>query len=115
MDVWNARREKVLAQQAQEMRTLQEESELLKKELEAAELKKFANPEQLENEIKGLKTFYGICERMAGANYAFDKLSKEIARLTFSRKQKIELQHLFEDVEKKVNKLRIAIINNTVK
>ena len=114
-EVWNSRRETVITQQTDDLKKVQEESELLKKELEAAELMKFASPDLIESEMKSLKQFYGVCERMAGANYTFEQLAKEIGRLTFSRKQKIELQHIFDDVETKVNKLRIAIINNTVK
>lgn len=110
-EVWAAQREGVINQQREELADLRGESEALRRELEAAELIKFGNPKAMEQEMKQLRDFIGVTERLAAATNGIQRAGKDISRLEIRRKQAVELTQLTEELEKALNTLRLELHN----
>lgn len=114
-EVWAQRRESVITQQTEELQAAKEEIESLKKELEASELVKFSSPKVIEDELKKLKAFYDVSERMSGAKFALSGASKTLKNLMLTRKQNLELSALYEELEQALSVLRISMMNSADK
>ena len=111
-EIWAQRRESVITQQTDELQASRDEVESLKRELEASELMKFSSPKVIEAELKQLKAFYQVSERMAGAKQALTHATKDMQRMHLSRKQSLELNSLFDEVDQALNTLRVSIVNS---
>lgn len=114
-EIWAKRRETVITQQTEDLQSAREEIEVLKKELEASELMKFSSPQVIEEELKKLKAFYDVSERMAGAKQALAGASNSMKRLVLTRKQNLELSVLYDELEQSMNVLRLSLMNSVDK
>lgn len=110
-EIWAAQREGVINQQREELSDIRGEAEALRRELEAAELIKFGNPKAMEQEMKQLREFLAVSERLAAATNGIQRAGKEISRLDIRRKQAVELTQFSENLEKALNTLRLEIHN----
>ena len=110
-EVWNQRREGVINQQREALEQSSEEIEQLKKELEANELMQFGSPKAIEEELKALKQFYLVSERLSGSVHALGYAAKDVRKLTLRRNQANELQTLIDDIESALNTVRIELVN----
>ena len=114
-EVWAQRRESVITQQTEDLQQAKDEIELLKRELEASELAKFSSPQVLEEELKKLRQFMDVTERMNCSAQHLNNATKEVKKLVLNRKQHLELEALHESLEKQMNLLRIAIYESKSK
>lgn len=114
-EIWTQRRESVIANQKEELDAATSEIDALKKELEAAELMRFGSPKVIEDELKELKAFYALNERLTGAAHALEYALKDLRRLKLRRKQSIEVAMLVDLADKNLNALRVEVYNQTPK
>lgn len=110
-EVWAAQREAVINSQREQLNQTRTEADMLKRELDASELMKFGNPKAIEDEIKQVRQFYQISERMAGALQGMDSAAQAVRRTELRRNQVIELVSLLDALEKNLNALRLEIHN----
>mgnify|MGYP005844145487 CR=1 FL=1 len=110
-EIWSAQREGVINQQREELSDLRGEAEALRREVEAAELIKFGDSKALDDEIKQIRAFFTITERLAAAIKGADHARKDLTRTEVRRNQASELVKLLEELEKSVNTLRVEIHN----
>ena len=110
-EVWAAQREGVINQQREELADIKGEAEALRRELEAAELIKFGNPKAMEQEMKQMRDFIAVTERLAAATNGIQRSGKEISRFDIRRKQAVELTKMTEELEKALNTLRLELHN----
>lgn len=111
-EVWSAQRESVINAQNDRIEEFEEEIERLKRELEASELLKFGNQESIEQELKNLKSYYLVTERIAGAFQALTQAARQVRRIPMRRSQYLELSDLFDKLESSVNQLRLELLNH---
>ncbi len=111
-EIWAAQREAVINQQREELTDIKGEAEALRREVEAAELIKFGNPKAMEQELKQLRDFFTVSERLASAIKSIQHAGKDLARIDVRRKQVVELNSLFGELEKSMNTLRLEIHNS---
>lgn len=114
-EVWTQRRESVIATQKEDLDKANDEIDSLKKELEAAELMRFGSPKIIEDELKELKAFYALNERLSGAAHALDYALKDLRKLKLRRKQAIEISMLVEQADKNLNALRVEVYSQAPK
>ena len=105
----------MIANQKEELDAATSEIDALKKELEAAELMRFGSPKVIEDELKELKAFYALNERLTGAAHALEYALKDLRRLKLRRKQSIEVAMLVDLADKNLNALRVEVYNQTPK
>lgn len=110
-EIWSAQREGVINQQREELSELKSEAETLRREVEAAELIKFGDSKALDEEIKQIRAFFAITERLSAAIKGTDLARKDLTRTDVRRNQASELVRLMEEMEKSVNTLRLEIHN----
>ena len=110
-EVWASQREAVINNQREQLNQTRTEADTLKRELDAAELMKFGNSKSIEDELKQVRQFYQISERMAGAHQGLESASQAIRRTELRRSQIIELVNLLDGLEKNLNDLRLEIHN----
>lgn len=110
-EIWAKRREGVITAQGEDIDKYRTEIDALKRELEAAELMKFGNPQAVEDELKELKKFYAVTERVSGAIHALSVASKDVRRLKLRRTHVLELQNLMEDLDRQFNALRVEVVS----
>jgi RNA polymerase sigma factor (sigma-70 family) len=109
-EVWLAQREQVITNQTDALTDAQAEIEQLKKELQAAELIKFGDEKTLKAELKQMKDFYALVERLAGAKQAVQTANKALqANQSLRRGQWLEIQQLHDDLAELVESLRISL------
>ncbi|MEC8067801.1 MAG: hypothetical protein VX154_08085 [Pseudomonadota bacterium] len=114
-EIWTQRRESVIATQKEDLDRANGEIDALKKELEAAELMRFGSPKVVEDELKQLKAFYAMNERVAGAAHALEYALKDLRKLKLRRKQALEVAQLIELADKHLNALRVETYNQAPK
>jgi ParB-like chromosome segregation protein Spo0J len=110
-EVWAAQREAVINSQREQLNQTRSEADILKRELEASELIKFGNPKAIEDELKQVRQFYQISERMAGAQQGMEGAAQAVRRTELRRNQVVELVALMDELEKALNALRLEIHN----
>lgn len=110
-EIWAAQREGVINQQREDLADIKGEAEALRRELEAAELIKFGNPKAMEQEMKQMRDFITVTERLAAATHNIQRSGKDISRLEIRRKQAVELTKMTEELEKALNTLRLELHN----
>jgi predicted XRE-type DNA-binding protein len=114
-EIWTQRRESVIAGQKEDLDKANSEVDALKKELEAAELMRFGSPKVIEDELKELKAFYALNERLSGASHALEYALKDLRRLKLRRKQALEIAKLVELADQNLNALRVEVYNQAPK
>jgi chromosome segregation ATPase len=105
-EIWAAQREGVIAQQNEQLEAARGDAEALKREIEAGKLRAFGDGKALEEELKQLKKFLHITERISGGAHLLTQAAQELRRSEVKRSQIIELQELLEGVDKAVSALR---------
>ncbi len=103
----------MIAQQSDQLEQAAEEIEKLKRELEVAELRQFADPKVMENERRALLAFYTFSERLAGALHTLEQGVKDLETLDLKRKQAIESGQLIDALDRIVNRLRVNLYNRS--
>lgn len=115
-EVWAAQRESVINRQNTELQDVRTELDDTKRQLEAAELASIGTNEKvIETELKQLRAFYAITERLSGANQAVKQANKDVLKLDMRRSQINELQDLIESTEENLNKLRVEVVRRSGK
>ena len=110
-EIWNQRRESVINSQNEALEEAKGEVEDLRKQLDAAELMKFGSPQVVEEELKRLRLFHGMTERLSSATHALKSASKDIRKLDLQRSQILETTQLMEETEKALNSFRVELLN----
>lgn len=110
-EVWASQREGVIKTQRDELAAGKTEVETLKRELEALELMKFGSQKAIEQELEGLRQFYAVTERLAGARHGIATATTQISRIELRRKQVLELLRMMEELEEALNTLRLELHN----
>lgn len=110
-EVWAAQREGVIKTQRDEIASNKTEVETLKRELEALELMKFGSQKAIEQELEGLRQFYAVTERLAGAKHGIAAATTQLGRVELRRKQVLELLRMMEGLEEVLNTLRVELHN----
>ena len=109
-EIWQKRREAIVSQQAEQLKDAEEQISMLQKELDAAELTKFGTPDAIEKELKQLRAFYRVTERLSGATHALGSVAKDVGRLQLTRKQSLELKTLYERLDEAHNHVRVSLV-----
>lgn len=109
-ETWAAQREQVISNQTELLDEAHNEIELLKKELEAAELSKYASPDMMENHLRALRIFYEVTERLSGAGNALKRATTGVKALNLKRKQILELEQLMDSLDQEINSFRITLL-----
>lgn len=112
-EIWAQRRESVITTQKSDLEKAQQEIDSLKKEMEAAELMRFGNPKAIEDELRELKAFYAVSERVSSSIIGLSYALKDLRRLKLRRKHVLELKGLLEEADKQVNALRVEVVNQS--
>jgi ParB-like chromosome segregation protein Spo0J len=108
-EVWSAQREGIITRQTEELTEAQAEIEALKKELDAAELTRFGDPAAIQEALKELKAFYALTERVGAAGQHAKQAARQVRQLKLTRKQLREVQQHMDELEEKVNALRVEL------
>jgi disulfide oxidoreductase YuzD len=108
-EVWSSQREGIITRQTEELTDAQAEIEALKKELDAAELTRFGDPATIQEALKELKAFYALTERVGAAGQHVKQAARQVRQLRLTRKQLGEVQQLMDELEEKVNALRVEL------
>ena len=111
-EIWSAQREGVIKQQGDQLAEAKAEVEGLRRELEAVELMKFGSPKAVDRELKQLKEFYALSERLVGATHHITRAGRDLERVEIRRKQALELMNILEDMERAVNTFRVELHNH---
>ena len=114
-EIWTAQRESVINRQTEEISSARTEIEGLKKELEAAELLKFGDQNQMKEALKELKAFVNLTERMAAATNNTRQAVRSLRTLNPTRAQLVELQEGLDSIEQHVNALRVEVANKAAR
>ena len=108
-EIWAAQREGVITSQNEQLDTARGEVEALKRELEAGKLMAYGDGRAVEEELKQLKKFLHVTERISGGAHLLAQAAQELRRSEGKRSQLIELDELIESVDKAVTALRADI------
>ncbi|MCP5405704.1 MAG: hypothetical protein H6922_05740 [Pseudomonadaceae bacterium] len=108
-EVWGKQREAVVARQTEELTQLKQETEALKRELQAHDLLKYGDEATINGLMREFKTFYALIERLAGAAYQLDKASKNLRGQPLSYKQAQEVQEQVDAMEASLNAMRVQL------
>lgn len=109
-EIWLSQREQIISSQTEALTNAQTEIEQLKKELQAAELIKFGDEKTLKAELKQMKDFYALVERLAGAKQAVQAANKALQEnQNLRRGQWLEIQQLHDELAQLVESLRISL------
>lgn len=115
-EVWAAQRESVINRQNEELQDSRTELEDLKRQLEAAELASVGtNEKAIETELKQLRAFYSVTERVSAIQNGAEQAVKAVRPLDLRRSQLNELQDLIDNAESTLNKLRVEVLRKTGK
>lgn len=110
-EAWTAQRESVINRQTEDITAARSEIEILKKELEAAELTKYGDESSVKEALKELKSFISLTERMAAATLNAMQATKAMRPLKLTRSQLVEVQELLDTLDQHTNALRLEVSN----
>lgn len=112
-EVWGKQREGVVARQTEEITTLKQEVEALKREIQAHDLMKYGDETTINGLMKEFKAFYALMERLVGAAYQLDRGAKALRGQPLSYNQAAELQQQVDAMESSLTAIRLELSAKT--
>jgi hypothetical protein len=112
-DIWARQREATIATQTAQIQELRQQTEGLKREIEAQSLLQVADEETLAGYLKELKAFYAIQERFAAASHQLEAAGRQLRSVHLTHRQTRELEPMLEKIAAAHTQLRVQLVKTT--